>query len=219
MPIRKFPLLEGKTYHILSKSIAKFVIFRDSREYERMISLFEYYKEDSSSLKFSAFLKIKNKVEFFKKHFTNKNVLVKIIAYCLMPTHIHLILKQLKPNGISIFMQKISNSYSHYFNIKTKRRGPLWESRFKNILVKTDEYLLHLTRYLHLNPVTAHLVKKPEDWEFSSYKEFLKRVGEEEKVCSYSDLLRITPKNYRKFVNSRIKYQRQLAEIKRLFLE
>jgi len=115
MPIRKSPLLEGKTYHILSKSIAEFVIYRNRREYERMVSVFEYYREDSQPLKFSAFLKIKNKAEFLKRHFKNKNASVKIIAYCLMPTHIHLILKQLKPNGISIFMQRISSGYSHYF--------------------------------------------------------------------------------------------------------
>lgn len=213
------PLVEGKVYHILAKSIAEFKIFRNNAEYERIINALEYYKIESVPLRFSLFLEIKDKERFFKKHLAKAKDIVEIVAYCFMPTHMHLILKQLKPNGISIFMQKISNSYARYFNVKTKRRGPLWESRFKNILVETDEYLLHLTRYLHLNPATVHLVKRPEDWEFSSYREFLNKISKEEKVCSYSDLLRITPKSYKKFVNSRISYQRKLAKIKKLFLE
>ncbi|NQT28386.1 MAG: transposase [Candidatus Omnitrophica bacterium] len=219
MPGRLLPLVEGKVYHILSKSIAEFKIFRNNVEYERISNALKYYKIESTPLRFSLFLEIKNKERFFEKHFVKERNIVKIIAYCFMPTHMHLILKQLKPNGISIFMSNVCNSYTRYFNVKTKRRGPLWESRFKNILVKTDEYLLHLTRYLHLNPATARLVKKPEDWEFSSYNEFLGRANKEKKLCSYSDLLKINPKDYRKFVNSRINYQRKLAKIKKLFLE
>ncbi len=78
-----------------------------------------------------------------------------------MPTHIHLILKQLKEDGISAYMSKILNSYTCYFNRRTKRKGPLWESRFKRVEVTSDEQLLHLTRYIHLNPVTAHIVEEP----------------------------------------------------------
>jgi putative transposase len=79
-----------------------------------------------------------------------------------MPTHIHLVLRQLKDGGISKFMSNILNSYSRYFNIKHNRKGPLWEGRFRKVLVGSDEQLLHLTRYVHLNPVTACLVDKPK---------------------------------------------------------
>ncbi|MBU0693990.1 MAG: transposase [Candidatus Omnitrophica bacterium] len=217
--MRKIPLVEGKIYHIFSKSIAGFKIFGNDSEYERMRNMLRYYKVDNSPLRFSAFLEIKNKELFFEKHFMERDNLVEIIAYCFMPTHIHLILKQVRQKGISIFMNNILNSYTRYFNVKIKRKGPLWESRFKNVLVKTDEQFLHLTRYLHLNPVTAYLVERPEHWSFSSYKEFLGEIREEERLCNYSDVLNINPKEYKKFVKSQIDYQRELAEIKELFLE
>ncbi len=135
-----------------------------------------------------------------------------------MPTHFHLILKQLQNNGISDYMRKILESYSSYFNMKHKRKGPLWESKFYNILVKDDEQLLHLTRYIHLNPVTAKLVDKPKDWEFSSYKEFYSRENNFYRICQFNNILEINPLSYRKFVNDRISYQRELAKIKRLLI-
>lgn len=219
MIARKVPLVKNEIYHIFSKSIANFKIFRSNTEYERIRGLLKYYKIENPFLRFSFFLEIKNKEEFYKKHFTKKENLVEIIAYCFMPTHIHLILKQTKQNGISIFMNNILNSYTRYFNVKTKRKGPLWESRFKNVVIKTNEQILHLTRYIHLNPVTARLIDKPQDWNFSSYKEFLGKTKEEEKMCNFSEVLDIKPETYRKFVNSQIDYQRKLAEVKKMFLE
>ena len=113
-------------------------------------------------------------------------------------------------------MTKALLSYARYFNAKSKRKGPLWESRFNNVLIETDEQLVHLTRYIHLNPVTDHLVDKPEDWFYSSYKEYIGKVGDEDKICNFSDMLYIDPEKYKEFVNSQIGYQRELAEIKRI---
>ncbi len=217
MAANKTILAKGETYHIFSKSIAGFEVFRKDSEYERMKNLLKYYKTENPPLRFSMFMEIKNKGGFSQKHLSSKESLVDIIAYCFMPTHFHLILKQLNENGISVFMSNILNIYTRYFNVKTKRKGPLWESRFRRILVETDEQLLHLTRYIHLNPVTAYLVDKPQDWKFSSYKEFLQE--DKEKICNYSEVLDIKPQNYKEFVTIQINYQRELAGIKKLFLE
>lgn len=181
--------------------------------------MLNYYKVENPPLKFSTFSEIKNKEVFHHKHFTSRNNLVEIIAYCFMPTHIHLILRQLKKDGISSFMSRVLNSYTRYFNVKNKRKGPLWESRFKNVEVITDEQLLHLTRYIHLNPVTANLVEDPHDWSFSSYKEYLGKKKLEECICNYSRLLEIVPEDYKKFVSARKDFQWELAELKELFLE
>jgi len=219
MSKRRVPLVEQEVYHILSKTIAGFEVFRNGHEYERMRSLFKYYQIKNPPLRFAIFQDIKNKDKFLQKHFAKRERLVEIVAYCIMPTHIHLALKQLKERGISTFIGNILNSYSRYFNIKTKRRGPLWESRFKNVHVSTEEQMIHLTRYIHLNPVTAYLINKPQGWKFSSYKEFLGKIDEQERICNYSELLDIEPKSYRRFVNSQIDYQRELARLKRLFIE
>jgi len=217
--MRKYPLIDGKVYHTFTKSIAGFEIFRNESDYQRISSVLNYYKAENPPVRFSIFSDIKNKESFYQRHFDSQDDLVEIIAYCFMPTHIHLILRQLKKDGISIFMSRVLNSYTRYFNLKNKRKGPLWESRFKNVEVGTDEQLLHLTRYIHLNPVTANLVEDPQDWNFSSYNEYLGEKQFKESICNYSRLLDIVPEDYKKFVSSRKDYQRELAELKELFLE
>jgi len=141
-----------------------------------------------------------------------------MIAYCLMPTHFHFILEPLQENGIATFTNNLLNSYTRFFNLKHKRQGPLWQGRSKKVLIETDEQLIHLTRYLHLNPVTAHLVKVPEQWEASSYGEYL-GISKWKKMCQYSHVLEIDPLRYRKFVEDQISYQRELAWVKHLILE
>lgn len=221
MPIRIVPIVTDEVHHVFSKSIAGFRVFRDDREYERMRKVLKFYTKENPPLKFSAFLELKNKNDFQQRKISDNDNddLVKIIAYCLMPTHLHLVLKQVKNDGISIFMRRVLNSYAKYFNIKIERKGPLWESRFKNSALRTDEILLHVTRYIHLNPVTAYLTDCPNDWAFSSYKEFLGQAEEDEKVCDFSELTDVKPKSYREFVGSNIDHQRKRAYIKKYFLE
>lgn len=221
---RKIPLVTGEVYHIYSRSIADFKIFNDSQDYQRMCNLFKYYQVAEPPAKFTIFMKLEGvKREGFSNYLArltkDQEKIVQVIAYCLMPTHIHLTLKQLSPNGISTFMGNILNSYSRYFNTKYHRKGPLWESKFENVLVKDDEQLFHLTRYLHLNPVTAGLVDKPEDWIYSSYKEYTEDMADIIRICQYDDLIEIQPKKYKRFVKDRISYQRDLAKIKKILIE
>ena len=82
--------------------------------------------------------------------------------------HLHLILRQLADNGISKFMANLSDSYVSCFNVKHKRKGPLFQGRFKAITVESDEQLIHLSRYIHLNPYTSYVVKTiPELFSYS----------------------------------------------------
>ena len=218
---RKNPLRTGEVYHIFNKSIAGFKIFNNDSAISRIVALLKYYQINQSPFKFSYFIKAnqKEKPEFLWRLGAEKSHLVEIIAYCIMPTHLHLILKQMKDKGISIFMNNILNSYSRYFNIRYKRKGPLWEGRFKNVLITTDEQLLHLTRYIHLNPVTAFLVDKPHSWNASSYNEYLLNVDEDKKICIYKAILNIEPNVYKSFVEDRVSYQRDLKRIKDLIFE
>jgi putative transposase len=217
--MRKYFLVDGGIYHIFTKSIAGFEIFRKRADYERMRGLLKYYQVEKPSLKFSVFMGLIDREHYYQKFLSGKDKLVEIMTYCLMPTHLHLVLTQLKANGISTFMGTVLNSYSRYFNLKNKRKGPLWESRFKNVEVNTDSQLLHLTRYIHLNPCTAKLVENPEDWRFSSYREYIGRVGKEGNLCDYSGRMKIDPVDYREFVCSRKDVQRELARIKDLCLD
>ena len=222
MSYRKNPLVTGEIYHIFTKSIAGFKIFNNHGEFLRMKELLIYYQYNNPGIRFSWLtgeVKGKECNEGENKFLKNDERIVQIIAYCIMPTHLHIILKQLKALGISSFMNKVLNSYSRYFNTKHKRRGPLWESRFKNVLVENDEQLLHLTRYIHLNPSTSFLVTEPEDWLFSSYGEYIGKTKESENICLHRNFITIDPFSYKKFVNTRIDYQRDLAILKNLLFE
>lgn len=185
--------------------------------------LLTYFQIEEPPLKFSYY--IRHKVianpgfyRIFDSMAKDQDDIIQIIAYCLMPTHIHLILKQLKDKGISIYLSNIQNAYARYFNTIHKRKGPLWEGQFKNVLVENDEQLLHLTRYIHLNPVTAEMVNKPESWQYSSYLEYL---GSDtiRRFCSYEEILEINPKKYQTFVRDQISYQKGLAKIKKLTID
>lgn len=147
-----------------------------------------------------------------KPEFCGKRV--DLIAYCLMPTHYHLVLSALSDNGISKYLQQLLNSYAKYFNIKYKRKGPLWESRFDSVHVTTDEQLLHLTRYIHLNPTSAGLVNTPIDWRYSSLREYL--TYNKDNICNFSQYVDLSKINYKKFVYDRIDYQKTLKIIQHL---
>lgn len=217
--MRKDKLVEGQVYHVFTRSIAGYKIFNDQSEYDRMLDLIQYYQINSPVVKFSRFEQLPRDIKESVRndHEEDTHKLVEIIAYCLMPTHIHLLLKQIDDSGISHYMRKILNSYTRYFNTKHGRKGPLWEGKFKNVLVETDAQLLHLTRYIHLNPATARLVENPDSWHTSSYKEYLSEGKQE--ICEFTELLEIRPETYKPFVEDRIDYQRKLAEIKALLLE
>ena len=215
--MKREPLISGYVYHIFTKSIAGYKIFKDGRDYLRMVNLVKYYRLERPPTKFSAYMALKDKESFFSKYCSGKDYLIDVVAYCIMPTHLHIALKQKKANGISVFMGNVLNSYTRYFNTRNGRKGPLWQSRFKHVFVETDEQLNHLTRYIHLNPVTDRLVEEPEEWQYSSYKEFVGQPGE--KICSDEQGFFLSPLEYTRFVSSRKEYQRSLARLKALFLE
>lgn len=213
--MRRGELGEGLFYHVFTRSIAEYKIFTYKDDFIRMKNVMQYYR-NKRKLKFSQFLRLdKNENE----DNSCEEKIVEIIGYCIMPTHIHLILKQIREKGLSVFMNNILNSYTHYFNCHHNRRGPLWESRFKHVLIENDEYLLHLTRYIHLNPVTAGLVEKPELWEFSSYNEYINMNYSGDRLCNFKEVLDIKPNSYKEFVENGIEVQKEIARIKHILLE
>jgi putative transposase len=204
--MKKAILVKGEIYHIYSKSIADYIVFNSDKDFLRMIATLKFYV-DSNAIRYCSLDKDDKKGKY----------LVQVLAYCLMGTHLHLLLKQLEEDGISIFMSRVLNSYTRHFNSKYKRKGPLWEGRFRRLLVENDEYFLHLTRYIHLNPVTACLVNNPEEWKFSSYNQYIGKDPED--FCDFKEYLEMSAAEYEDFVKSRINYQKELAIIKHLFLD
>lgn len=100
-------------------------------------------------------------------------MLIRVVCYCLMPNHFHLLLKQTADMSISKLMAVLCTSYAKAINSRYQRVGHLFQDRYKAKWIGSTEYLVHLSRYFHVNPVIAGLVDKPEDWEFSSYRDFI----------------------------------------------
>ncbi|MFC1612301.1 transposase [Patescibacteria group bacterium] len=141
-------------YHIYNRGVDKRVIFEDNSDYIRFIHLL-YVCNDSE-------IKLKNTTRFLKNtHEQGQPLLiqregerlVEIICYCLMPNHYHLALKQLIKDGIPRFMHKLATAYTMAFNIKHERSGRLFEGPYKLRFINSENYLLYLSKYIHLNPI------------------------------------------------------------------
>lgn len=214
MPGRATPLINDYLYHVFNRGSEKRNIFLQPRDYRRFLQTSSYYQFPGPKPKFSQFTK--SKLNPFKSLAESR--LVEIICYCLMPNHFHFLLRQRKENGISIFMSQISNSYTKYFNTKYNRIGALFQGVFKSVLVETDEQFIHLSRYIHLNPVVSDLVKKLEKYPWSSYHEYMQ---ETKGLCFVGEILghfrsRV---EYRKFLEDQIEYGRSLELIKHQLID
>ena len=220
MPSRKDFLSNNNYYHIYSRSIAKYIVFNDNDDFGRFLELLDLCRHKNFSYKFSKFMELELLTrQSIIQSLEKENLhLVDIVAYCIMPTHVHLLLKQISDDGISKFMLRLMSSYSRYFNFKHHRNGPLWTGRFKDVIVTTDEQLLHLTRYIHLNPTSAGLVENSADWLFSSFNEYIES-DKTRKLCNFDSIVNMDPKEYKKFVLDQKLYQRQLAMIKNIIID
>ena len=214
MGYHKTALATGCFYHVFNKSIAEFMILRSRGEYLRMLETIRFYKTAIAGRSFSTAVKLE------KTHDPEYHgeLRVRILAYCLMPTHMHFFVEQKARDGVSEFMRLLSHSYGYYLNKKIRRKGPLWESRFQAKPVDSDEYALHLSRYIHLNPTSAGLVANPEDWEFSSYLEYL-QTPNGDPLCDWTGVFDLSPDFYRTFCEEREGYQRSLQMIKSCLLD
>ena len=218
---RKTPLVNGEIYHVFNRGISLQPTFFDKRDYKRMFDAMTYYQNLNPPMKLSLFLtSSQEKREIFIDKCRKENdFIVGIICYCFMPNHLHFLLRQLVDNGISIFMSKLTNSYTRYLNTKKKRNGPFFQGRFKSVRIESNEQLLHVSRYIHLNLFSSMLVKnffELEEYEYSSLPEYLGQSGKD--YCQKEIILEQFDNinNYRKFVFDQADYQKNLEIIKHL---
>lgn len=214
---RKIVIINEGYYHIFNRGVDKRKIFLDFYDYRRALKTLTYYKSANISLRLSHFLNLSDKRQSLLLNKKN-NQLIEIIAYCLMPNHFHLLLKQIQNDGVSTFISNFSNSYTKYFNTKTKRTGHLLQGRFKAVPVESDMQLAHLSRYIHLNPVASSLVtsSKLKNYQWSSYQEYLSR---EVRGITNPDIVTDLFKSsvqYENFVLDQANYLKSLREMENL---
>lgn len=154
--MRKTPLINEQFYHIYNRGVDKRVIFNSDHDYLRLVNGLFYFNDSALTNNFHRALILEpfyvrgsgpNKTD-------ERDRLVDIIAWSLMPNHFHLVLRQLQDGGISKFIQKLIGGYTTYFNLKYERSGVLFQGAFKAKHSSDDVYLSHLIRYVHLNPVS-----------------------------------------------------------------
>ena len=125
--MQQIPLVTGEYYHVCNKSIAGYQIFNDEKEFLRMIEVLRLSRSVDATIPLSQLLNLETpKIRRRKASLREKEHLVRLLAYCIMPTHLHLILQQKQEEGISKFMSRIQNSYARFFNLRHVRKGPLW---------------------------------------------------------------------------------------------
>lgn len=172
---RKLTFENQQIYHILNRGIDKRIIFQDEVDYYRFIFLIYACNVGSPALNLwrndivkagQAILAGENPPRRFIQN--EHKQLVEVLTASLLPNHFHSVLEQKIERGISVFMQKIGTAYTKYFNLRHKRVGRLFQGPFGAILVNDENYLLRLSRYIHLNPLDlifpAWREEKVKDW-------------------------------------------------------
>lgn len=223
MPIRYTPLINDYYYHIFNRGVNKRPIFKNRWDYKRFVLLLRFYKARDYPIKFSKFMKLSSdqRKEIWTRLSSGISY-VDTLAYCLMPNHFHLLIKQRVDHGISKFLANIQNSYARYFNIKNERLGPLYQGQFKAVKIDSEEQLLHVSRYIHLNPYSSAIVKDTEKllaYEWSSLREYFDQTQFE--LCSKDEILNSFKdiKGYKEFVLNNAEYQKNLESIKHLTID
>lgn len=177
--MRKQKLVSNSIYHVYNRGVEKRTIFLDENDYLRFINNLAIFNDTKSV--FNAKYRIKE-IEMPDV----REPLVDVLAFCLMPNHFHLLLRQKEDEGISKFMNKIGVGYANYFNLKYERVGSLFQGTFKIALIDKESQFLYVPYYIHLNPLdliisnwqengigkTKTAIKFLDSYKWSSHRDY-----------------------------------------------
>lgn len=218
MPPRRTPLVNNEHYHVFNRGINKQPIFSGKKDYQYMRDSLKYYLSENPPTSFSKFKKMsKDKRDKILNSTLGGTTLLDVVAYCFMPNHFHIIVQQKLDNGITTFMGRFQNSYVRYYNKSNERVGPLFQGRFKAVRIEDEEQLVHVVRYVHINPATGHVVQKRDllEFEWSSLPEYTNNahgICNQEKILWNFD----NKERYLKFLLDEIDYKHSFEQISHL---
>ena len=182
----------GRCFHIYNRGAGKAKIFFEEDNY---IYFLKKMKEYSAEYEFS------------------------IIAYCLMPNHFHLLVRQDSEQPLNIALGFMFNAYTKAINKRYSRSGTLFEGSFKSIEVEDKKYLLELCRYIHRNPIDDGLVKNIEDWKYSNYHEWVNKRNGSLFDEQFRDKYFPSGKGYKTFVMTHFSNKQVTKMIKQCLLQ
>lgn len=190
MPRKKHEWYIGAKVHVIARGNHRNDIFRDETDYE----LYLNYLDEA--------------MEYYENKY-------KVMAYVLMTNHVHIIVET-TDKDVSDFIKRVHSRYAWNFNQKYKYIGHLFQDRYRGELIKDDRYMLEVSRYVHLNPVRANMVEKPEEYKWSSYSMLIgkspKKLVSSEIILSYFNN-KDKHKLYKEFVECKMRNKAQGDEI------
>jgi len=192
MPPRRDVFAAGEYYHIFNRGAGRRTLFFSPANYEYCLRLAKRHRQRYGAT---------------------------IVAYCLMPNHYHLLVRQESDIPLSRFINVVFNAYVQAVNRQEARTGTLFEGRFRHVWVDSDAYVAHLCRYIHLNPAAGELVSRPEEWPYSNYLDW---IGQRAGTLRDEEFIRQRfpgPEDYRRFVEDEIGEARMRAKLKRYLLD
>jgi putative transposase len=234
MPIKRPQLINSEIYHIVVRGVGDSEIFRDDGDYYRAIfSLYEFNTTEPIEIR-----EQRRKRKLVKdaggQSSGTRDLLVAVLAFCFMPNHIHLLMRQLKDGGITQFMRKFGTGYAAYFNKKYNRKGHLFQGRFRAVHIKDDEQLKTVFVYIHANPISLieprwkekgiknsqKVIKFLENYKWSSYSDYLGKKNFPS-VTKRDFLLKVMggSEGCREFVEGWIKYKKELKSLIEVAIE
>ena len=165
----------GHIYHVYNRGVEKRKVFLNERDYLRFVAGLYIFNDTTPALNAGRSL-IESSIEV-RLQSEKKKRLVEIIAFCLMPNHYHLLLRQRVDGGITEFMRKLGTGYTNYFNLKNDRVGPLFQGKFKAVLLEDDAHFAHLPHYIHCNPIEILMPMLDAQHREVSVAAILREVG------------------------------------------
>jgi len=220
--MRKDPLVQNEYYHIYNRGVDKRDVFLSNSDYSRFLLAMKLlnYKQDGLMHKWRDYnitYPQKDFHEFLVSHVENGKNLVEIVAYCLNSNHYHFILKQsCENNGIKIFMQRLGNSYTKYFNDKNERSGALFQGRFRSARIEPNNFL-RMSVYVNCNS-EIHGLYPARSYRWCGFPEYLGTTNE--KICSkavIADDFR-SPNDYKSYAKEIIEDFREIKEDEKAML-
>lgn len=244
MPYRKEQFINDGFYHIILRALDDNLIFKNKDDYYRGIfSIYEFnnvkpttiQKRREERARFKKICRLGGGRASTNASFVDvRDKLVSVLTFCFMPNHIHLLLRQIKENGITKFMSKIGTGYAGYFNRKYNRKGYVFQNRFLDVPIKNDEQLKTVFVYTHTNPTSLvepgwkekgienpkKVIEFLEKYKWSSYSDYINKINFPS-VTEREFLSEIMggEQGCKDFVEDWIKYKKGIREFPEILLE
>ncbi|MDP2874379.1 MAG: transposase [bacterium] len=200
-------------YHVYNRGEGKINIFSDDQDYRVFLYYLQVY-----------LLPLEKVLQKYRSlplrlYCKNMSAEVELLAYCLMPNHFHLLLFQKPKDGVPKLLKQLSNAYTLYFNSKYQHTGGLFPGRYKAVTVTNLEQALHLSRYIHLNPMVSEVIIDIRKYLWSSYNDYL--TPNENALTRSQLILSAFPNSnaYEQFVLDQVSYGKDLEQLKHLLLD